>query len=103
VARQQSRKPRRRWLRWLLLGLLVALIAVVATAVILVANYQPFHAGFKQYGPPKGVEATALQIDWLDAPRNVWTYRSHQQWKKLQAIREELRSDLRAIGRSGRG
>jgi hypothetical protein len=28
---------------------------------------------------------------------------SHQQWKKLQAIREELRSDLRAIGRSGRG
>ena len=53
----------------------MALIAVVATADILVANYQPFHAGFKQYGPPKGVEATALQIDWLDAPRNVWTYR----------------------------
>src|SRR6266545_7717884 len=68
------RKPRRRWLRWLLLGLLAALIAVAATGGILVANYQPFHAGFKQYGPPKGV-ATALQIDWLDAPPNVWTFR----------------------------
>ncbi len=52
-----------------------ALIAVAATGVILVANYQPLHAGFKQYGPPKGVGATALQIDWLDAPPNVWTFR----------------------------
>ncbi len=69
------RKPRRRWLLWLVLGLLAALIAVAATGVTLVANYQPFHAGFKQYGPPKGVGATALQIDWLDAPPNVWTYR----------------------------
>jgi hypothetical protein len=70
-----ARKPRRRWLLWLVLGLLAALIAVAATGGILVANYQPFHAGFKQYGPPKGVGATALQIDWLDAPPNVWTYR----------------------------
>jgi hypothetical protein len=69
------RKPRRRWLLWLVLGLLAALIAVAATGGILVANYQPFHAGYKQYGPPKGVGATALQIDWLDAPPNVWTYR----------------------------
>ncbi len=69
------RKPRRRWLRWLLLALLAAIIAVAATGGILVANYQPFHAGYKQYGPPKGVGATALQIDWLDAPPNVWTYR----------------------------
>jgi hypothetical protein len=69
------REPRRRWLRWLLLALLAALIAVASTGGIVVANYQPFHAGFKQYGPPKGVGATALQIDWLDAPPNVWTYR----------------------------
>jgi hypothetical protein len=69
------RKPRRRWLLWLVFGLLAALIAIAATGVILVANYQPLHAGFKQYGPPKGVGATALQIDWLDAPPNVWTFR----------------------------
>jgi hypothetical protein len=68
-------RPRRRWLHWLVLGVVIAFIAIVAAGLVLASTYQPFKAGFKQYGPPKGVEATALQIDWLDAPPNVWTYR----------------------------
>lgn len=65
----------RRWLRWVLLGPVVLLIAGVTTATILVSNYQPFHAGYKQYGPPSGVSATVTKIDWLDAPPNVQTIR----------------------------
>jgi hypothetical protein len=68
-------RPRGRWVRWLLLCVVAALVAVAAIGVVLVSKYQPFAAGYKQYGPPKGVGATALQIDWLDAPPNVWTYR----------------------------
>jgi len=67
------RGPRHRWLRWVLLGLVVLLIAGVTTATILVSNYQPFHAGYKQYGPPSGVSATVTKIDWLDLPPNVQT------------------------------
>jgi hypothetical protein len=70
-----GQRPPRHWLRWVLGGIVFVLVAGASTGMILITNYQPFHAGFKQYGPPKGVGATALQIDWLDAPPNVWTYR----------------------------
>jgi hypothetical protein len=65
------RGPRRRWLRWVLLALAVLLIASGTTLTILVAVYQPFHAGYKQYGAPEGVSATVTRIDWLGAPPNV--------------------------------
>ena len=70
-----ARGPHSRWLRRVLLAFVALLIAGVTTATILVSNYQPFHAGFKQYGAPSGVSATVTKIDWLDAPPNVQTIR----------------------------
>jgi hypothetical protein len=54
-------------------GLVVVLVAVATTGIVLIPNFQPLRAG-SQLGPPLGVDATALQIDWLDAPSNSWTY-----------------------------
>jgi hypothetical protein len=69
------RRPRRRWLRWFLVGLVLILIAGAAAGIVIVSNYQPFHAGYRQYGPPSGVSATVTRIDWLDAPPNVQEFR----------------------------
>jgi hypothetical protein len=68
------RRPRRRWLRWVLVGLVLILMAVATTGIVLVSNYQPFDAGYKQYGPPPDVSATVTRIDWLGVPPNVQTF-----------------------------
>ncbi len=66
-----TRKPRRRWLWWLIAAVLVVLLAAASTGLILVANYQPFVPGYKQYGPPIGVSSTVMRVPWLGLPPNL--------------------------------
>jgi hypothetical protein len=65
------RRPRRRWLWWLIAALLVVLLATVSTGLVLVANYQPFRPGYKQYGPPPGLEVEVTRVNWLGMPPNL--------------------------------
>jgi hypothetical protein len=65
------RKPRRRWLWWLIAAFLAILLAAISTGVVLVANYQPFKPGYKQYGPPTGVSSTVMRVPWLGLPPNL--------------------------------
>lgn len=67
-----TRKPHRRWLWWLIAGFLVIVVGATTTAIVLVANYQPFVPGYKQYyGLPavKGTESTSFS--WVGAPPNL--------------------------------
>ena len=62
---------RRRWLWWLLAGFLAIVIAATSTGLVLVANYQPFRPGYKQYGPPPGLEVEVTRVNWLGMPPNL--------------------------------
>ena len=68
---RSTRNPRRRWLWWLVAAVLVIVIGAVSTGVILVANYQPFTPGYKQYGPPPGVQTEVIRVNWLGMQPNL--------------------------------
>ncbi|MGH9197953.1 MAG: hypothetical protein ACRD1T_19725, partial [Acidimicrobiia bacterium] len=68
-------KPRRRWLWWLIAAVLVLLLAAASTGLIVVANFQPFRPGYKQYGPPPGVEAEVVRVNWLGLAPNLRVFR----------------------------
>ena len=68
-------KPHRKWLWWLVGAVLVVLLATASTGVILVANYQPFMPGYKQYGPPAGISATPMRVPWFGLPPNLRIFR----------------------------
>lgn len=70
-----TRKPRRRWLWWLIAAVLVLLFASASTGLVLVANYQPFKPGYKQYGPPAVVSEPPLRVPWLGLPPNLRIFR----------------------------
>jgi hypothetical protein len=65
------RGHRRRWLWWLLAGFLAIVLAATSTGIVLVANYQPFRPGYKQYGPPPGLESEVIRVNWLGMPPNL--------------------------------
>jgi hypothetical protein len=65
------RGHRRRWLWWLLAGFLAVVVAATSTGIVLVANYQPFRPGYKQYGPPPGLEVEVTRVNWLGMPPNL--------------------------------
>ena len=64
-------RPRRRWLWWLLAAFLAIVVAATSTGIVVVANYQPFRPGYKQYGPPPGVEVEVIRVNWLGMPPNL--------------------------------
>jgi len=65
-------RPRRRWwLWWLLAAFLAIVVAATSTGIVLVANYQPFRPGYKQYGPPPGLEVQVTRVNWLGMPPNL--------------------------------
>jgi hypothetical protein len=67
-----TRRPRRRWLWWLIAALLVIVVAAVTTGIVLVANYQPFVPGYKQYYGLPAVEGTeSTSFSWIGAPPNL--------------------------------
>ena len=65
------KEHRRRWLLWLLAGFLAIVVAATSTGIVVVANYQPFRPGYKQYGPPPGVEVEVIRVNWLGMPPNL--------------------------------
>jgi hypothetical protein len=69
------RRSRRRWLWWLLAGVLALVLALTSTGIVLVSNYQPFRPGYKQYGPPPGVEPEVVRVDWLGLAPNLRVFR----------------------------
>lgn len=69
------RRTRRRWLWWLLTGILALMVALTSTGIVLVANFQPFRPGDKQYGPPPGVEAEVVRVNWLGLAPNLRVFR----------------------------
>jgi hypothetical protein len=70
-----TRKPRRRWLWWLIAALSVVVIGAVSAGATLVANYQPFLPGYKQYGPPAVVSEPPMRVPWLGLPPNLRIFR----------------------------
>lgn len=60
-----SHMARGRWIWWLLAGSLALVVALTSTGIVLVSDYQPFRRGYKQYGPPPGVEAGVVSVDRL--------------------------------------
>jgi hypothetical protein len=70
-----TRKPRRRWLWWLIAALSVIVIGTVSAGGTLVANYQPFLPGYKQYGPPAVVSEPPMRVPWLGLPPNLRIFR----------------------------
>lgn len=65
------KRHRRRWLWWLLAGFLAVVVAAISTGIVVVANYQPFRPGYKQYGPPPGLEVEVIRVNWLGMPPNL--------------------------------
>jgi hypothetical protein len=47
----------------LLAGFLAVVVAVISTGIVVVANYQPFRPGYKQYGPPPGLESEVIRVN----------------------------------------
>ena len=70
-----THRPRRRWLWWLIAAVLVLLLAAASAGLVLVANYQPFRPGYKQYGPPADVSATVMRVPWFGLPPNLRIFR----------------------------